>query len=164
MSQQTKDACVVLNVILTFPNKDLELDPNRYTGNEPRIMEALIQKGLAVRGGFLTDEGQKYFKSEEESRYTEKEMSGFTSMCDDSGDRARARRRYREYVQTCPRKVILSFSLEHNKFTGDPMRYCGDIDPLLIEHKFFNKEGYCTEKTISIVKKKNAVLREDFAY
>lgn len=152
MSSQTDSEDVVLDVVLTFPKKDLELDSNRYTGNEPRITEALIQENMADQRGYLTEKGQAYFADEYDSRDIEQPFCDFSGCCYDNHDYSVARREYEKYCMACPRKVTLSFYLEKSSFRGDPLRYCGSIDPLLVEHGFFDKTGYCTSKTREIVR------------
>lgn len=141
---------VSFDVVLTFPNKDLQLDPNRYTGNEPRILEALLQTRFANKKGFLTPKGRRYFASDQ-SRFIESPLSSFLESNYDNYDRECARRDYRKYVSECPRKVTLSFNFNAEDFKGDPLRYEGKIDPLLVKQEFFNKNGYLTSKAVRSV-------------
>ncbi len=151
MSSQANNGKVVLDVTLTFPNKDLELDPSRYTGNESRITEALMQKGMADQRGYLTEKGQVYFTEKYDSRDIKQLYCDFSGCCDNY-DYMVARREYEKYCMSCPRKVIFSFYLEKGSFHGDPMRYRGAIAPLLVEHGFFSKDWHCASKTIEAVR------------
>lgn len=145
---------VQFNVVLTFPNKDLELDFNRYTGNEPNIMKALLQKGLANEKGYLTQTGIKYFEPHnEESRFMRLSRSTFLSSCFDNYDWTLAYRDYAKYVLTCPRKVFLSFDVSRTDLVGDPPRFASkEFDPLLLEHGFVNERGCLTVKALNICK------------
>ncbi|MDO8572546.1 MAG: hypothetical protein Q7S11_02100 [bacterium] len=150
---------VEFDVILTFPDKDLNLDPNRYTGNEPEILKALLQKGLSNKKGHLTPKGRKYFSSDE-SRFIDVRLSSFLESNYDNHDRACAYRDYGKYVSTCPRKVTLSFCFTVSDFMEDPLRYGGKIDPLLVEQGFFNEDGYLASKAISALEQARSHSRE----
>lgn len=148
-----EEETVKFNVVLTFPNKDLELDDNRYTGNEPNIMKALLQKGLANEKGYLTQDGIEYFEPHnEESRLILHKGTFFQSVYDDFDKRC-AHRDYAKYVLTCPRKVELSFRVSLNDFVGDPPRFLIEkVDPLLAQHGFVNESGYLTMKALDFYK------------